>query len=107
MHPAFAAVRLPNEQAPLATLGEFDPAKVRLTVRLPSGGALLLGPRSDGNRSNAEEMQCAHMIAGPLSAALDVSMVRHGREIAMQRTIEQMQRRLAELEGGPAQPKPA
>lgn len=69
-------------------------------------GTLIIGPRSDGNRYGRKVREALQEIAEPLARALRTSAIRHDRESGMQRTIEAMAARIAQLEQG-APPKPA
>ena len=70
-----------------------------------SVGTLVLGRRSDGNRYNRQELQAIEEVIPSLAEALRVARSRHSREATMQRQLEEMAARLAQLEGGA--PKPA
>jgi hypothetical protein len=69
-------------------------------------GKLVLGPRTDGNRYSRKELEALHRLSKPIANALRVSGSRHGREVRMQQMIDQMQARLAQLDGG-SKPSPA
>lgn len=85
-----------------------DPRFVeRLTLidEQTSVGTLLIGRRSDGNRYNRQEMEAIHEIVPSLAEALRVSRGRFSRDDMMQKRMDEMAARLAQLEGGT--PKPA
>jgi len=117
LHPATASLTLETERGPeeIARLSHEanssgQPGGPKLQLPLRQGddliGKLVLGPRSDGNRYARKEREALQEIAEPLAKALRTSAIRHSREVGMQRTIEEMAARLAQLEGG-ATPKPA
>lgn len=62
-------------------------------------GLLVAGPRSDGNRYNADERQDFQAVAGPLAEALRASRKRHEETETMQRMLGSVEQRLARLEG--------
>ncbi len=69
-------------------------------------GLLLLGPRNDYNRYNADELEGLRAIAEPLADSLRGAQ-RRSREVDnMQQMLSTVEERLARLEGGP-QPRPA
>jgi hypothetical protein len=116
LHPAQASLTLDEGDIELASLARESDlvasgaagSKVRVPLRYEDSlvGTLILGPRTDGNRYGLKERQALLRIAEPLAAALRTSAVRHRREAGMQRTIEEMAARLAQLENGPSA-KPA
>ena len=66
-------------------------------------GLLVAGPRSDGNRYNADERQDFQAVAGPLAGALRAARKRHEESETMQRMLGSVEERLARLEGhGPS-----
>lgn len=119
LHPATASLTLETERGSeeIANLSaetdETDPGRhsgPKLNLPLRQGnslvGTLVLGPRTDGNRYGLKEREALQEIADPLASALRTSATRHSREAGMQRTIEEMAARLAQLEKG-GSPKPA
>lgn len=85
-----------------------DPRLVeRLTLadEETSVGALLIGRRSDGNRYSRQELEAIHELVPSLAEALRVSRGRFSRDDQLQRRLDEMAARLAQLEGGT--PKPA
>jgi hypothetical protein len=70
-------------------------------------GLLLLGPRSDYNRYNSDELEGLRAVTEPIAEALRGAQ-RRSREVdSMQRTLSTVEERLARLEGGGGQAKPA
>ncbi|QNM82889.1 hypothetical protein H8M03_00495 [Sphingomonas sabuli] len=109
IHPAFAVLSViaGGTDRAIATRGRTGTAfrTVDLVDREGTVGRLVLGRRSDGNRYNREELEALRDLAPDLAAALRTSLSRHSREDLMLKTIEQLQQRIADLEGG--KPKPA
>ena len=109
IHPSAAAIVVDDEL--LAALGAESAADPQLIERLPLAddegevGTLLIGRRSDGNRYSRQELEAVRRIIPSLAEALRVSRSRHSRESMLQRQLEEMASRLAQLEGGA--PKPA
>lgn len=119
LHPATASLALETESgteeiaSQSAETDETDPDRhngPKLSLPLRRGnslvGTLTLGPRTDGNRYGLKEREALQEIADPLATALRTSAIRHSREAGMQRTIEEMAARLAQLEKD-GSPKPA
>ncbi len=94
----------------LNVAGRSDPQFVR-TVALEDEdgplGLLLLGPRSDLNRYNAEELGYLDKLSAPLAEALRISMKRFQQTDRLHRALNEVQERLARLESDPRQPPPA
>lgn len=67
-------------------------------------GTLLIGKRSDGNRYNRQELQAIRAILPSLAEALRVSRDRLSHTAGLQRRMDEMASKLAQLE---AAPKPA
>jgi hypothetical protein len=63
-------------------------------------GLLLLGPRSDYNRYNADELEGLRSIVEPLAEALRGAQRRVREVDSMQQTLSTVEERLARLEGG-------
>ena len=70
-------------------------------------GQLILGPRSDFNRYNAEELNYLQELSAPLAEALRISMKRFQQTDNMHRVLSEVEKRLARLEGGTGMPPPA
>lgn len=84
-----------------------DPRLVeRLTLadEETSVGALLIGRRSDGNRYNRQELEAIREIVPSLAEALRVARGRYSRDNLMQKRLDEMAARLAQLEGGTSKP---
>jgi hypothetical protein len=69
-------------------------------------GTLLLGRRSDRNRYNRQQLEAVEELIPSLAEALRIARSHHSRENEMQRRLEEMAARLAQLEGGGPKPKP-
>jgi hypothetical protein len=114
IHPTAAAIAVdsPRGRELLAARGveRLDDARLieRLTLADEESGVgqLLLSRRSDGNRYNRNELEAVREILPALADALRVARSRHSRESMVQKRLEEMAARLAQLEGG-ATPKPA
>ena len=92
----------------------FDPARDRrfrqvLPLEDEDGpiGQLLLGPRSDYNRYNANELHCLSEVAEPLAETLRASIKRVQQADSMQRMLGAVEERLSRLEGGGPTLRPA
>jgi len=113
VHPAASAIVLDTAMghemiAAREVTAADDPKlieKLTLEDEESSVGTLLIGRRSDGNRYNRQEIEAIREIVPSLAEALRVARGRFSRESAMQRQMEEMAARLAQLEGGA--PKPA
>ncbi len=113
VHPVASAITLdlePGRELAVCrnALSATDP---RLIERLPLSdegslvGSLLIGRRSDGNRYNRQELEAIQQLVPYLAEALRVARGRLSREDMMQRRLDEMAARLAQIEG--AAPKPA
>jgi hypothetical protein len=108
VHPAQAAVLLDlsdgTELVAARNVTTKDDRRLleRLTLADEAGpvGELRLGRRSDGNRYNRQELEAVRQLIPHLADALRVARGRHSRESQLQRQIEAMAARLAQLEGG-------
>ncbi|MFW2351145.1 hypothetical protein [Qipengyuania sp.] len=70
-------------------------------------GLLLIGPRSDANRYNEDELANIERVAEPLAEALRSALKRREQQDRMRRELGAMEERLARLEGGPPGAAPA
>ena len=70
-------------------------------------GMLLLGRRSDRNRYNRQQLEALEELISSLAEALRIARSHHSRESEMQHRLDEMAARLAQLEGGSANPEPA
>lgn len=71
-------------------------------------GQLLLGPRSDFNRYNANELHCLREVTEPLAETLRASLRRIQQADSMQAMLGAVEERLTRLEGGGGpMPRPA
>jgi hypothetical protein len=107
------AARDIEDVAPLLAPG-FDPQRDRrfrqvLPLEDEDGpiGQLLLGPRSDYNRYNANELHCLTEVAEPLAETLRASIKRVQQTDSMQRMLGAVEERLSRLEGGGPTLRPA
>lgn len=107
------AARDIEDVAPLLAPG-FDPQRDRrfrqvLPLEDEDGpiGQLLLGPRSDFNRYNANELHCLTEVAEPLAETLRASIKRVQQADSMQAMLGAVEERLSRLEGGGPMPRPA
>lgn len=107
------AARDIEDVSPLLAPG-FDPQRDRrfkqvLPLEDEDGpiGQLLLGPRSDFNRYNSNELHCLHEVVEPLAETLRASIKRVQQADSMQAMLGAVEERLSRLEGGGAMPRPA
>lgn len=71
-------------------------------------GQLLIGPRSDLNRYNSNELECLHEVAEPLAETLRASLKRIQQADSVQAMLGAVEERLSRLEGGEGGlPRPA
>lgn len=70
-------------------------------------GLLLIGPRSDANRYNEDELANIERVAEPLAEALRSALKRREQQDRVRRELGAMEERLARLEGGPPGAAPA
>jgi len=69
---------------------------------------LLLGPRSDFNRYNANELHCLTEVTEPLAETLRAAIKRVQQADSVQAVLGAVEERLSRLEGGgPMMPRPA
>ena len=68
---------------------------------------LLLGRRSDRNRYSKQQLEAVDEMIPSLADALRIARSHHSRESLMQRRLDEMAARLAQLEGGGPKPEPA
>ncbi|RST30530.1 hypothetical protein HMF7854_06565 [Sphingomonas ginkgonis] len=105
VHPSAARLELLTDQGaePVAAIHEAAETSQALPLKDSVGqvGRLLLGKRSDGNRYNKAQLEGLRAILPALADALRTSHARFKRETGMQRLIEEMQTRIAELERRP------
>lgn len=112
VHPVASAILLDMHSGPhLAVCRNSSSADdPRLIEQLPltdegsSVGSLLIGRRSDGNRYNRQELEAIQQLVPYLAEALRVARGRLSREDMMQRRLDEMAARLAQIEG--TAPKP-
>jgi hypothetical protein len=108
------AARDIDDVSPLLASG-FDPSRdTRFRQVLPLEdedgpiGQLLLGPRSDFNRYNANELHCLREVTEPLAETLRAAIKRVQQADSMQAVLGAVEERLSRLEGGgPMMPRPA
>jgi hypothetical protein len=81
--------------------------KLALTDEEGPVGTLLLGRRSDRNRYSRKQLEAVEELIPSLAEALRIARSHHSRESVMQRRLDEMAARLAQLEGGGPRPEPA
>jgi hypothetical protein len=103
---ALLAARDLDVEAPLLAPG-FDPVHDRrfahvLPLEDEDGplGQLLLGPRSDFNRYNADELDCLRQVTEPLAESLRASIKRSRQVDTVHRILGEVEKRLSRLESG-------
>ena len=81
--------------------------KLALTDEEGPVGTLLIGRRSDRNRYSRKQLEAVEELIPSLAEALRIARSHHSRESVMQRRLDEMAARLAQLEGGGPRPEPA
>lgn len=101
---AWLAQRTPDAAASVLDCDRTDPLfPVRLPLRVPHAregtfGWLLLGPRLDDSFYGQDEREALAAIAGPISRAIQIVLVREAKEDEAERRRSEQEERLATLE---------
>ena len=115
MHPSASAIvmdtALSRELIAARDICSADDPELVERLALTDGegpvGMLLLGRRSDRNRYNRQQLEALEELISSLAEALRIARSHHSRESEMQHRLDEMAARLAQLEGGSANPEPA